>query len=124
MEPAEKSLGKMVLADPDAPASPYEEAIFSAMHGYIPVFEAVMAAIINSGGLSTEASSRGLGLALTQLLGSHLIQHCSAMALSKEQVLETELATITENIRRLVEEHYDERLADVLQRAAEKESKQ
>jgi len=126
MEPTEKSLkGDMKYSDPADPQSPYEVAMFEAM------FEADRLlrgdggynACIAEGLFNTEAKSRGVLLALNKLLAWHLIQHGINMLLPPES-METEIATITANIKDWIEKDYPGFYLKAVETVSEQSTKQ
>lgn len=109
--------------DMDNPRTPFEVEMFGACdHAETHIREGYQAAM--DCGLNTSlAKSTGTLLALTRILGAHMIQHCTNMLLPKELVA-NEIKTIVKNLEMLVDENYAMVLEHALREMASKETKQ
>lgn len=115
---------KRVLGNMDAPKNAYEAEMFDTMSQALGILEPIYAMLCARGFIDSEAKSRGLLLALGNLLGAHLIQHGANMQLSKEKVEKFELETLMKNIQILIDDHYEEALALSLAAEAAEHTKQ
>lgn len=116
-------MGDISYVDLENPTTPVEIELVEAMHHSELHLMAGYQQSVNCGMLETQVKSQGLMVAITRVLGHHMLQHHINMLCSQEAAI-AHIETITNNLKLFLEENYDAAFQVAMAEAAKEATKQ